>query len=205
MNAQYPVKPQLEIVTCARRGTEFKVELWPENTVVPSLDFNFHLVTFIADSYTGTFFPRTPRLTSILLKAKVSPTAITALPPRFINDLPVELLHEIFLWAIQDDSAIAARVIQSLWTLSYVYHQWRHIATSFPYLWSTVHVGSTRQSLRHSFSISNIEGLSTVLRWSGTTALMRRVEFTDHELAGSYTHVRDLLKTRVSDRVAGNP
>ncbi|KAG7439214.1 uncharacterized protein BT62DRAFT_924851 [Guyanagaster necrorhizus] len=203
-----PVKPQLEIVTCARGGIEFKVELLPENAVVFSLYFNLHLVAFMAIRSPLKLIatPRIHILEPSFLEIRtngnnmntVSPTAITTLRPQFINDLPVELLYEIFLWAIQDDSAVDTRVIQSPWTLSHVCRRWRHIAISFPCLWSTIHVGSTRQSLHNSFSMNNIEGLGTVLRRSGTTALMLRVEFTDRKLPAGHSHIRDLLKSLAS-------
>ncbi|KAK0462244.1 uncharacterized protein EV420DRAFT_1179610 [Desarmillaria tabescens] len=127
------------------------------------------------------------------------PTATAdALGPQFIHDLPVELLYEIFLWAVQDNPVADTNAIQSPWALSHVCRQWRLVATSFPCLWSTIHVGLTRESPRHYFSINNTEGLGTALRRSGTTALTLRVEFPDRELAAGHSHPRDLLKTLAS-------
>ncbi|KAK0213460.1 hypothetical protein DFS33DRAFT_126277 [Desarmillaria ectypa] len=125
------------------------------------------------------------------------PTATTdTLGPQFIHDLPVELLYEIFLWAVQDNPDI--HVIQSPWALSHVCQQWRHVATSFPCLWSTIHVGLTQESPRYCFSIKNTEGLGTALRRSGTTALTLRVEFPDRGLTAGHSRLHDLLKTLAS-------
>ncbi|KAK0184092.1 hypothetical protein F5146DRAFT_323619 [Armillaria mellea] len=113
---------------------------------------------------------------------------------QFIHHLPVELLCEIFRWAIQENLAADTKSILTPWALSHVCRQWRQVAISFPCLWSTIHVASTRKIPRHPFSINDTEGLGTALRRSGTMALSLRVEFPDLELSAGHLRVHDLLK-----------
>ncbi|KAK0431031.1 hypothetical protein EV421DRAFT_202879 [Armillaria borealis] len=124
------------------------------------------------------------------------PTATTGITdPQFIHDLPVELLYEIFLWAIQENPVADTNSILTPWALSHVCRQWRHVAISFPCLWSTIHVASTRETPRHCFSINDTEGLGTALRRSGTTALTLRLEFPDLELSAGSLRAHEFLKT----------
>ncbi|KAK0207515.1 hypothetical protein IW262DRAFT_535443 [Armillaria fumosa] len=118
--------------------------------------------------------------------------------PQFIHDLPVELLYEIFLWAVQENPASDDKSILTPWALSHVCRQWRHVAISFPCLWSTIHVALTRETPRHGFSINDTEGLGTALRRSGTTTLSLRVKFPDLELSAGHLRAHDLLKAMAS-------
>ncbi len=127
------------------------------------------------------------------------PTATAgATDPQFIHGLPVELLYEIFLWAIQENPVADTNSILTPWALSYVCRQWRHVAISFPCLWSTIHVASTRETPRLCFSINDTEGLGTALRRSGTTALTLRLEFPDLELSAGHLRTHELLETLAS-------
>ncbi|KAK0460816.1 hypothetical protein IW261DRAFT_276379 [Armillaria novae-zelandiae] len=113
--------------------------------------------------------------------------------PQFIHDLPVELLYEIFLWAVQENPASGDESILTPWALSHVCRQWRLVAISFPCLWSTIHVALTRETPRHGFSIKDSQGLGTALRRSGTTALSLRADFPDVELSAGHLRAHDLL------------
>ncbi|PBK82263.1 hypothetical protein ARMGADRAFT_737876 [Armillaria gallica] len=118
--------------------------------------------------------------------------------PQFIHGLPVELLYEIFLWAIQENPTADTNSILTPWALTHVCRQWRHIAISFPCLWSTIHVASTRETPRHCVSLNDTERLGTALRRSGTTALTLRLEFPDLELSAGHLRAHELLETLAS-------
>ncbi|KAK0213461.1 hypothetical protein DFS33DRAFT_126258 [Desarmillaria ectypa] len=122
-------------------------------------------------------------------------------PP--INRLPIEILFEIFDWALVDALSDNRSAVQCPWTLGHVCLRWRQTAHSFPSLWSKLRIHITESSsfirlgrltpVSPHGSIRFTAGLDYALSRSGSSPLSFRVEFSDWEV-----YSQELLKRLVS-------